>query len=43
MVHDATGDLPSLACDLATLASEANRVCPEKTDYVRPAPPPFAP
>ena len=28
--------LPSLlACDLATLANEANRVCPEKTDYVR--------
>jgi len=27
--------LPSLlACDLATLAKEANRVCPEKTDYV---------
>ena len=27
--------LPSLlACDLATLANEANRVCPEKTDYV---------
>lgn len=31
--------LPSLlACDLAKLASEANRVCPEKTDYVRPRP-----
>jgi len=28
--------LPSLlACDLANLASEANRVCPSKDDYVR--------
>jgi hypothetical protein len=33
--------LPSLlACDLATLANEANRVCPEKTDYVSLCPPP---
>jgi len=33
--------LPSLlACDLATLAKEANRVCPEKTDYVRGPPTP---
>ena len=40
MVHERPpAILPSLlACDLATLASEANRVCPEKTDYVRPRP-----
>jgi hypothetical protein len=35
--------LPSLlACDLAKLADEANRVCPNETDYVR-APPPARP
>ena len=37
MVHDCKpAILPSLlACDLAKLAEEANRVCPNETDYVR--------
>jgi hypothetical protein len=43
MVHSCKpAILPSLlACDLAKLADEANRVCPNQTDYVRAPPAPY--